>query len=651
VTGSSASPPYPGARPFQQADRDRFFGRADQIATLGQSWQTNRLTLMAGQAGAGKTSLLHAGLLPLLARENLNVLPIGRLSYGATFPFAALPAHNPYTLSLLRSWSPAETVTRLAGLTIREFVQRQIGKGHILAAIDPADELLADTGQRRVHRRRFLSEIAEVLATSPRFHLLVLAREEAIDVLTDALDSGVRYDVTKLSWPDALEALSQPSAATNKSFADGAAERLLTDLQTSRITGENGAVRYITDDYVEPALLQVVCTHLWTSLPSDVKLITARDIRSYGDVDTALATHWGSVIAEVANDHDITARQLISWLQRTFVTELGSRNQTYEGATATAGMPNAVVRALEDRHLLTSRRQSGARWYELLSDRLIESLRSPADVRPPVFPPTYYLRAAERALTLGELDLAERYTKEILRSGSRPDSRLQAEAHSLAGNLACEREKPQEAETHYREAAQLYGVVSESQAVAYQLAAIGRTLEARGHFADAVEELHAAAGRMPNDLIIRIALARALWQHGMGHAAVAELTRVLGTSGGNAEALHARGEILADLGEARSAMLDLDRVDLQGRPSTRAARGLALAGLGDQPAARREIDDAVAEARRSGPVLLYAARAFREGGDEMAARDFARRATDATEPPLSPTHREAARRLAGDEHG
>jgi tetratricopeptide (TPR) repeat protein len=132
---------------------------------------------------------------------------------------------------------------------------------------------------------------------------------------------------------------------------------------------------------------------------------------------------------------------------------------------------------------------------------------------------------------------------------------------------------------------------------------------------------------------------------------VAVLTAALGVNGANPVALRARGEILADLGEARQAMVDLNRVTVQERPSTRAARGLALAKLGDQPGANLDVDDAVAEAPRNGAVLLYAARAKALSGDEDAAEDLARRAVDATDPTLPPYHREVALQLAGHKHG
>jgi Tfp pilus assembly protein PilF len=90
---------------------------------------------------------------------------------------------------------------------------------------------------------------------------------------------------------------------------------------------------------------------------------------------------------------------------------------------------------------------------------------------------------------------------------------------------------------------------------------------------------------------------------------------------------------------------------LKGQPSTRAARALALAELGDQLAARREIEDDITESKHSGLVLLYAARTFALGGDDSAAQELAQQAADATDPPLSPQHREVARQLANRGHG
>jgi len=647
--GKSTGEPYPGSRPFRRADREQFFGRSAHAARLAELWQDNHLTMAVGAAASGKTSLVNAGVFPLVTDGRAEVLPLGRLSHGETFPFAALPEHNPYTLAVLRSWSPDEVVTRLAGLTVRDYV-RSRADGHdglVLAAIDQVEELLADSGPRLSHRRQFLAELTEAIEEEPRLHLLLVARDETAHVLAKAIGPGARHRVTPLTRQDAIEAVAGPTRDTARSFDEGVAEAIVTDLQTSRIAPRGGGEDYVIADSVEPAILQVVCAHLWNSLPAGLDLITRRELRRYGDVDAALAIHCGRIVAAVAEDHELSATRLRSWLQSTFITEHGTRGTAYEGAKVTAGMPNGVARALEDRHLLVTERRSGARWYQLLSDRLVEPLRQAVDEQPPSTEPAEYLRAAGRAMVLGELDLAERYAHETVRTSHDTDLRLRAEAGSLLGNLAYEREKPKEAEERYRRAANLYEAVRDSDAVARQLAAVGQTLVAQGDLMSAVTQLRSALDRAPNDLVLQTELALALWQLGEGRGAVAVLTAVLEKDAGNLPALRARGEILADLGEARAALLDLDRITAHARPSTRAARGLALAQLDDLAGARREIEDALARAPRSGLALWYAARVAMLDGDKAEARDRASQAIDATDPALSPQHCEAAREFVG----
>lgn len=644
----STERPYPGACPFQEADRYRFYGRSAEASELAELWRTNRLTVLHGRAGIGKTSLLRAGIVPLVTDRNADVLPVGRASYGTTFPSVALPRHNPYSLAVLRSWSPDETASRLVGHTVLDSISCRAERhdGAILAAIDQAEELLASSGLRRAQSGRFLGELAAALRDCPRFHLLLSVREEALHFLTDALgNGGVSYAVAPLSFDRALEAVTGPVDGTGRSFASGAAERLVTDLLSSPAAAVSGTMRTASFD-VQPALLQVVCARLWESLPAGTESITERDARRYGDADTELATHCGRIITAVAEDNSMRPSQLRSKLLAAFVTEHGTPGTVYEGAADTAGMPNAVVRTLEDRHLLSAEWRQGARWYRLLSDRLIEPLRSAADEEGPLADGAEYLESAGRALTTGETDRAERCAQHALRSLPDTDLRHRAEAESLLGNIAHERDKPAEAEPRYRAAACLFEAVQDNGAVASQLAAIGQTLLAQGQPADAVEELRAAADRIPHDLTVQTEFGWALWELGQARAAVAVLTGVLAIDGANTGALQARGEILADLGEARDALRDLDRVEQHDRPSAHAARVLARAELGYQ-SGDAEIEGVLANALRNGPVLVYAARTEALAGNKVAAADLARRALSATDPAPPRHQRELAEALLG----
>jgi tetratricopeptide (TPR) repeat protein len=335
-----------------------------------------------------------------------------------------------------------------------------------------------------------------------------------------------------------------------------------------------------------------------------------------------------------------------------FITGRGTGGGLREDATTTNKMPNAVLRDLLDCHLLTSETDESVRYYRLLSHRLIDPLRTASVTAAAAVTSAGFLRAAELALARGELDLAWAHAERVC--GTLPEQELRdasgfrerAEAESLLGNVAYRRGEPAEALPHYRKASELMQAAGDSHAAAYQFAAAGQLLLAGDQPGDAIPELSAAADRERSDLWLQIQLALALWQTGDGRGAVMILNSVIDRDGGLVEARRMRGEVLADLGEGNKAISDLNHA-APDVPSSQAARGLALAETGDHTAAAAEINDALANARRSGLVLLYAARASDLAGDNVSAKERAREAIDATDPPLSPPHKQLALALAG----
>src|SRR5438270_8442447 len=74
--------PFPGPRPFHSTERYVFFGRADDTTDLLSLLIAHREVLLYALSGAGKTSLLNAGLVPLLKDNDFQVLPIARVGGG-----------------------------------------------------------------------------------------------------------------------------------------------------------------------------------------------------------------------------------------------------------------------------------------------------------------------------------------------------------------------------------------------------------------------------------------------------------------------------------------------------------------------------------------------------------------------------------------
>src|SRR5262245_42952222 len=71
-TGLSVDRPFPGLRPYAFEDSQFYFGREDQIYSLYRLLDRSRFIAVVGSSGSGKSSLVRAGLLPLLDAETKN---------------------------------------------------------------------------------------------------------------------------------------------------------------------------------------------------------------------------------------------------------------------------------------------------------------------------------------------------------------------------------------------------------------------------------------------------------------------------------------------------------------------------------------------------------------------------------------------------
>ncbi len=66
----SAEHPFPGLRPFDYGDAPYFFGRNEHVSSLYGLLEMSHLIAVIGSSGSGKSSLVRAGLLPLLQQES-----------------------------------------------------------------------------------------------------------------------------------------------------------------------------------------------------------------------------------------------------------------------------------------------------------------------------------------------------------------------------------------------------------------------------------------------------------------------------------------------------------------------------------------------------------------------------------------------------
>jgi putative ribosome biogenesis GTPase RsgA len=63
--------PYRDIHQFRYVDRDLFFGREQEIEDLVLKVMLYRVVVLFGGSGAGKSSLINAGLIPALENQGL----------------------------------------------------------------------------------------------------------------------------------------------------------------------------------------------------------------------------------------------------------------------------------------------------------------------------------------------------------------------------------------------------------------------------------------------------------------------------------------------------------------------------------------------------------------------------------------------------
>src|ERR1043165_6114410 len=85
--------PFPGLRPFRPDEAPLFFGRDDEIEKLLSRLSERRFLAVVGTSGSGKSSLVRAGLIPMIERGHLG--PTGSRWVVATLEHPGLdPLHG-----------------------------------------------------------------------------------------------------------------------------------------------------------------------------------------------------------------------------------------------------------------------------------------------------------------------------------------------------------------------------------------------------------------------------------------------------------------------------------------------------------------------------------------------------------------------------
>ena len=287
---SAVDPQHPwlGLASFTEETRQYFYGREEEVAELARRVQRKLLTVLFGQSGLGKTSILRAGIVPRLRPEGYCPVYV-RIDYAADSP----PPSEQIKQAIYRATESSGTWTQpgtaIEGETLWEFLHHRDdvlrdanGKPVIpLLIFDQFEEIFTlaqadDAGRKRA--AQFIEDLADLVENRPPKALE--AKLETDDSVIDRFDfSRADYRILIALREDYLAHLegvksAMPSITQNRmrlARMNGTQALAAVMKPGGKLVSQEVAesiVRFVAggselpNAEVEPSLLSLICREL-----------------------------------------------------------------------------------------------------------------------------------------------------------------------------------------------------------------------------------------------------------------------------------------------------------------------------------------------------------------------------------------------------
>jgi tetratricopeptide (TPR) repeat protein len=395
--------PWLGLASFTEETRAYFYGRDEEVAELARRVQRKLLTVLFGQSGLGKTSILRAGLVPRLREQGYCPVYV-RVDYGRDAPEPAEQIKQAITRSARRAGEWTQAGVAAAGESLWEYLHHrddvlrdEAGKTLIpLLIFDQFEEIFTlaqsdDFGRARA--ATFIADLADLVEN--RAPKAVEQRLEADETLAERFDFA-RGDYRVLislreDYLAPLEGLKtvMPSITQNRlRLAPMTGAQALTAVMRpgrGLVSEEVAAaiVRFVAggaelaNAEVEPSLLSLICREL-----NDARLAQGRGEISLDLLAGSHATILSNFYERSLADQPPAVRRII---EDELLTASGYRENIAEERLvsdfAAAGAAPGTLALLVNRRLLRIEERLDARRVELTHDVLCGVVKYSRDQR------------------------------------------------------------------------------------------------------------------------------------------------------------------------------------------------------------------------------------------------------------------------------
>ena len=385
MAGISEVNPFVGPRSIQQGES--LYGRGAEVQAVFDLLQARRIVLLHSPSGAGKSSLVQAGLIPRLSEARFDVWRPIRVNLDPRSLPDVPEDVNRYALSAMLSMEeeiPAahrRTPAELAAMKLRTYLETRprrkgrAGQGAVLL-FDQFEEVLTVDTTAGPAKKEFFNQLGDALENRLYWALFII-REDFLgamapfrDRIPTQLQNTYRLDL--LSVDGARAVAVETARRGGRTFP--AADKLIRDLSIVLIQDADGWYRPEEGGNVEPVQLQVVCRRLWEAMPKDDVDIVDIHLQKFGDVKKALGDYYADSVRRVAGIDIGRERKIREWVGSQLIGG-GTRAQVRMDPVESGGLRNELIEALRETYLIRAEQRAGSIWFELSHDRLVPAVK------------------------------------------------------------------------------------------------------------------------------------------------------------------------------------------------------------------------------------------------------------------------------------
>ncbi len=288
--------PYKFLDYFERKDTSIFFGRDAEAAHLVRQVAAHKLTVLVGQSGVGKTSLLNAGVTPRLEDEGYQTIYVRALSHPSEIIRRAV-------LSLVGS---QDLSSNTISMSLRLFLEGALPEGsRIVFLMDQFEEFFMRLGA--ASRQDFAKSLVDCMSSETHdLRFLLAVRGDHLYHLLE-MEPPIRGIFSNRFWLQNLDesrardAIIEPAKAFDLSFEEELLAVLLRDLETGG---------------VDPSQLQVVCYRLYQALGQQ-RIFTLHIYQQLGGTTEILANYLDEVLEGFTNEEE---REIARAILKSMVT-------------------------------------------------------------------------------------------------------------------------------------------------------------------------------------------------------------------------------------------------------------------------------------------------------------------------------------------